>query len=86
MAYSRDDVQPTYAGGPTPGKRHLLTPRDFEVLDYNESLLTPPETVSNIRVDGDRRVAESSSTIQLAENDSGGLLMKSVVSIELTVL
>jgi len=34
-------------------------------LDYNESLLTPPETVSNTRVDGNRRVAESPSTIQL---------------------
>jgi len=68
MAYSRDDVQPPYAGGPTPGRRHLLTPRDFEVLDYNESLLTPPETVSSIRVDGIRWVAESTSTIQLARD------------------
>jgi len=58
MTYSRDEVQPPYTGGPTPGRRHLLTPRDFEVLDYNESLLTPPETVSNIGVNGNRRVAE----------------------------
>jgi len=58
MAYSRDDVQPPYAGGLTPGRR--LTPRDFEVLDYNESILTPLETISN------RKVTESSSIIQLA--------------------
>jgi len=50
MAYSRDDVQLPYAGGRTLGRRHLLTPRDFDVLDYNESLLTPPETVSHTRV------------------------------------
>jgi len=42
MAYSWDDVQPTYAGGPTPGRSHLLTPGDFEMLDYNESLLSHP--------------------------------------------
>jgi len=42
-----------------------MTPRDFEVLDYDESPLTPPETVSNIRVDGNRRVAESSSILLL---------------------
>jgi len=66
MAYSKDVVQPPYAGGPTTGRRPLLTPRDFEVLDYNETILTPPEKVSNIRVDGNRMVAESSSIIQLA--------------------
>jgi len=54
MAYSRDDVQPSYAGGPTPRRRHQLTPRDFEVLDYNEFLLTPTETVSNIRLARER--------------------------------
>jgi len=43
-----------------------LTPRHCEVLDYNESLLNPPETVSNIRVDGNHRVADSPNTIQLA--------------------
>jgi len=36
------------------------------VFDYDEAPLTPPETVCNIRVDGNRRVAESSSIIQLA--------------------
>jgi len=36
------------------------------VLDYNEYLITSPETVSNIRVDGNRRVTESSNIIQLA--------------------
>jgi len=71
MAYSRDDVQPPYAGGPTSGRRPLLTPRDFDVLDYDEAPLTPPETVSNIRVDGNRRVAESSSIIQLARERLG---------------
>jgi len=64
MAYSR--VQTPYAGGPTPGRRPLLTLRDFDVLDYDESPLTPPETISNIRVDGIRRGTESSSIIQLA--------------------
>jgi len=59
MAYSTDNVQSPYVGGPTHGRSELLTSRDFEVLDYNESLLTPPETVSNIRVDGNRRVADS---------------------------
>jgi len=43
-----------------------LTPRDFDLLDYDESPLTPPETVSNIRVNGNRRVADSSSITQLA--------------------
>jgi len=66
MAYSGDDVQPPYAGGLAPERDHLLTPRDFEVLDYNEPLLTPQETVSIIRaVDGNPRVAESLSAIQL---------------------
>jgi len=57
MAYSRDDVQPPYTGGPTPGRRLLLTPIDFDVLDYDESPLTPTETNSNIRVDDKHRVA-----------------------------
>jgi len=41
-------------------KSSFDTNRYFEVLNYNESLLTPPETISpgnNIRVDGNRRVA-----------------------------
>jgi len=66
MAYSKgDDVQPPYTGGLTPGRRLLLTPGDFEVLDHDESLLTPPDTVSTVRVDNYRRVLTSPSSIQL---------------------
>jgi len=56
MAFSKDDFQPPYTGGPTPGKRLLLTPGEFEVLDYDESLLTPPDTVSTARADNYHRV------------------------------
>jgi len=63
MAYSRSDVRPPYTGGPIPGKRLLLTPEEFEVL---ESLLTPPDTVSTARADNYHRVVASPSSIQLA--------------------
>jgi len=68
MAYFKgsDDVQPPYAGGPTPGKRLLLTLGEFEVLDYDESLLTPPDTVSTARSDNYHKVVASPSSIQLA--------------------
>jgi len=47
MAYSKgDDVQIPYTGGLTPRRLALLTPGDFNMLDYDESLLTPPDTVS----------------------------------------
>jgi len=36
------------------------------VLDYNESLLTPPDTVSIARVDNYHRIVASPSSIQLA--------------------
>jgi len=51
MAYSRDDVQPPIPhtlADPHPGEGIYWHLETFEVLDYNESLLTPPETVSNI--------------------------------------
>jgi len=38
------DVQPPLAGGLTPEKETLLTPRDFQVWDRDESALTPPVT------------------------------------------
>jgi len=66
MAYSRDDVKPPYTGGPTPGKRLLLTPGEFEVLDYDESLLTLPDTVSTARANNYHRIVASPSSIQLA--------------------
>jgi len=66
MAYSREDVQPPYTGGPTPGRRLLLTPGDFQVLDYDESHITSPDTVSTARVDNYHRVVASPSSIQLA--------------------
>jgi len=49
-----------------PGRRLLLTPGEFEVLDYDESPLTPPATVSTARADNYRRVVASPSNIQLA--------------------
>jgi len=75
MAYSRDDVQTPYIGGLTPGSMGvlsaLLTPGDFNMLDYDESPLTPPDTVSTARVstaraDNYHRVVASPSSIQLA--------------------
>jgi len=66
MAYSRDDVQPPYTGGPTPGRRLLLTPGEFEVLNYDESLLTPPDTVSTARADNHHRVVAYPCSIHLA--------------------
>jgi len=67
MAYSKgDDVQPPYTGGLTPGRIALLTPGDFNMLDYDESSLTPPDTVSTARADHYHRVIASSSSIQLA--------------------
>jgi len=67
MAYSKgDDVQPPYTGGLTPGRGFLLTPRDFEVMDYDEFLLTPPDTVSTARADNYHRVVASPSSMQLA--------------------
>jgi len=60
MAYLKgDDVQPPYTGGLTPGRIALLTPGDFDMLDYDESLLTPPDTVSTARDDNYRRVVAS---------------------------
>jgi len=46
MDYSREDVQLPYIGEPTPVRRILLTPGDFDMLDYDESPLTAPDTVS----------------------------------------
>jgi len=66
MAYSRDDVKTPYTGEPTPGRIALLTPGEFEVLDYDESLLTPSDTVSTARADNYHRVVTSPSSIQLA--------------------
>jgi len=66
MAYSREDVQPPYTGEPTPGRRLLLTPGDFDMLDYDESPLTPPDTVSTARADNYHRVVTSPGSIQLA--------------------
>jgi hypothetical protein len=72
MAYacseSDNNVQPPSVGALSPGKKVLLTPRDFEVLDYYESLLTPPATDTNSRLNSDRRVVESPSTIQLVRD------------------
>jgi len=66
MAYSRDDIQPPYTGGLTPGRMAILTPRDFNMLDYDESPLTPPDTVSTARANNYHRVVTSPSSIQLA--------------------
>jgi len=66
MAYSRDDVQTPYIGGLTPGRIALLTPGDFNMLDYDESPLTPPDTVSTARADNYHRVVAIPSSIQLA--------------------
>jgi len=62
MAYSREDVQLPYTGEPTPGRR----PGDFDILDYDESPLTPPDTVSTARADIYHRVVAFPSSIQLA--------------------
>jgi len=66
MAYSREDIQPPYTGEPTPGRRLLLTPGDFDMLDYEESPITPPGTVSTARADNYHRVVAYPSSIQLA--------------------
>jgi len=66
MAYFEDDVQPSYAGGLAPGRRHLLTLSDFEVFDYNESILTLRKQFPIIRITSNHRFTESPSTIQLA--------------------
>jgi len=76
MAYSRGDVQPPYTGGPTPARRPL-TPRDFEVLDYNESLLTPRKQFLTYGL---------TATIQLARKRLRRSFDETSVSIELTVL
>jgi len=70
MAYANteDDVNTPFTGGPTPGRKVLLTPRDFELLDNAVSPLTPPDSNPNRRVDSDRKVVESPSIIQLARN------------------
>jgi len=67
MAYSKgDDVQLPYTGGLTPWRIALLTPGDFDMLNYDESLLKPPDTVSTARADNYHRVVTSPSSIQLA--------------------
>jgi len=55
-AYRENDVDTLFACGRTPGRKVLSTPRDFELLDYNESLLTPPNTSPNRRADSTRKV------------------------------
>jgi len=58
------------------------------MLDYDESRLTPPNTVSTARADNYHRVdVTSPSSIQLAiGRDLEGLLRKPRLLIELTVL
>jgi len=74
MAYSkRDDVQPPYTGGPTPGRIALLSPTDLEVLDYDESPLTPPDTIATGGVDNYRSVVVIYNWLRRA---SKGLLRK----------
>jgi len=46
----------------------LSTPRDFELFDYDESPLTPPDTSPNRRADSTRKVIESPSIVQLARD------------------
>jgi len=69
----------------TPGKRPLLTPGEFEVLDYDESLLTPPDTVSNVRADNYHRVVGSPVVYNWLGRDLDGLSRKLRLLIELTV-
>jgi len=67
MVYSKgNDVQPPYIGGLTPGRRLLLTPGYIDMLDYDETPLTPPYTVFTARADNYHRVVASPSSIQLA--------------------
>jgi len=70
MAYAcrENDVNTYFAGGPTPGREVLSTPKDFELLDYDESPLTPPNTSPNRRADSTRKVLESPSIVQLARD------------------
>jgi len=56
------------------------------MLDYGESLLTPTETVSNIQVDGNRRILQSPNTIQIARERLRRSFNAIVASIKLTVL
>jgi len=43
-----------------------ITPRDLEVLQYNESRLTPAPTDPNRQADIKHGVVESTSSVQLA--------------------
>jgi len=55
-AYRGNDVNTPFAGGLTPGRKMLLTPRDFESFVYDESPLTPSNTSPNTRADSKRKV------------------------------
>jgi len=70
MAYANteDDVITPSAGGPSPRRNVLLTPRNFELLEYTEYPHSPPDANPNRRIDSNRKVVESPGIIQLARD------------------
>jgi len=65
-ANARDDVNTPFAGGPTPGRKALLTPGDFEAWNPKDSVLTPPDIDPNRQIDSRRQNVGSLSMVQLA--------------------